>query len=59
NQLEVEKNQLEVEKNQLEVEKNQLEVKNNQLEKDLQLEKEKSDRLLAKLRELGINPDTV
>ena len=59
NQLEVKNNQLEVEKNQLEVKSNQLEVEKNQLENDLQLQKEKSDRFLAKLRELGINPDTI
>ncbi len=59
NQLEVEKNQLEVKNDQLEVQKNQLEVKNDQLENDLELQKEKSDRLLAKLRELGIEPDTI
>jgi hypothetical protein len=48
----VTKQQLEIEKQQLEIEKQQLEIEKQQLE----IEKNKRD---AKLRELGIDPDTL
>ncbi|HEY9701893.1 MAG TPA: Uma2 family endonuclease [Allocoleopsis sp.] len=41
------------------IEKNQLKVEKTQLENELELEREKRDRLQAKLKELGIDPDAI